>query len=153
MLAGIPQPGRATCCSSRYVCFFSRARVEDQDRAGRHDDLQQRDLDQPLAQPISWSMRTRGSVPRIQTKTKAKVNVSAMNQNSPDNDVKLCRQEQQTANRDDVEENEAKDQRDQERPATRASRLRALYRGSAAARRSDQQQQAQAQLRGRWPPG
>ena len=35
------------------------------------------------AKPISWSMRTRGSVPRIQTKMKAKVNALTMNQNRP----------------------------------------------------------------------
>ena len=35
------------------------------------------------AKPISWSIRTRGSVPRIQTKTNTKRNDLSMNQTSP----------------------------------------------------------------------
>ena len=37
------------------------------------------------AKPIRWSIRTRGKVPRIQTKTNTKVNDLTMNQISPAN--------------------------------------------------------------------
>src|SRR6185436_13790316 len=41
------------------------------------------------AKPISWSIRTRGSVPRSQTKVKTSVNVLPRNQNRPATQSKL----------------------------------------------------------------
>src|SRR5262249_53760726 len=41
------------------------------------------------AKPMSWSIRTRGSVPRIHTNTKTSVNVLPRNQNRPATQLKL----------------------------------------------------------------
>ena len=67
------------------------------------------------AKPISWSMRTRGSVPRIHTKMNAKVNVLSMNQNRPTMTSKLMeRPERADADGEHVEQHEGDDQRHQE---------------------------------------
>ena len=62
----MPRPGDE-CSSSGLIV------LEDQDRGGGHEDVEQRRrISHFQAKPMSWSMRTRGSVPRIHTKTNTK---------------------------------------------------------------------------------